>query len=251
MKAGLLKTIGDFIIKKSPTILTAVAISGVAGTAIMTARATVMAVNDYNDRPDKDKAVTKKEFISDYWKLYMPPVIMGGGTIACIIAGHSISTRRNLALASAYTLAERSLSEYQKEVREVIGEKKEAAIRDNLDKKKIESNPPGQNEIIITGKGDTLCFDQYSGRYFKSDIDKIRKVENTLNKRLMVEMFLSLNELYYELGLSSIPLGNDFGWNINEEGPIDIHYSAQLTEDDTPCLVLSYTVGPRFNLGDY
>ena len=251
MKLGIFKTVGDFIIKKSPTILTALAVSGVVGTAVMTARATIIASEDYHNRPEEEKARRKSEFVSDYWRHFVPPIIMGSGTIACIIAGHSISTRRNLALASAYTLAERSLSEYQKEVREVIGEKKEQAIRDNLDRKRIEANPPGQNEIIITGKGETLCFDQYSGRYFKSDIDKIRKIESNLNKRLMVEMFLSLNEFYYEVGLSPIPLGNDFGWNINEEGPIDIHYSAQLTDDDTPCLVLSYTIGPRFNLGDY
>ena len=47
-----------------------------------------------------------------------------------------------------------------------------------------------------------------------------------------------------------ISLGNDRGWNINEEGPIDVRYSAHLADDDTPCLVLNYTIGSRFILGD-
>ena len=30
-------------------------------------------------------------------------------------------------------------------------------------------------EVIITSKGDTLCYDSVSGRYFKSDIGTIKK----------------------------------------------------------------------------
>lgn len=248
--AGIFKTVGDFVVKNSETILTVLGCTGVAATAIMTAKATVISCEAYHKNIEYfNDPEDKREIVKEYWRNYVPPVIMGVSTIACIIGARSVSARRQLALASAYSLAEKSLTEYQNEVKELIGEKKHEKIVDNIDKRHIEENPVGKNEIIVTGKGETLCYDNYSGRYFKSDIEKIRKIENQLNKRMMSEMFIGLNELYFELGLAPTPMGNDFGWNIDEEGPIDIRYSAQLTEDDVPCLVLSYTVGPRFNLG--
>ena len=104
-----------------------------------------------------------------------------------------------------------------------------------------------QKNVIsnVVEKGNTLCYDSISGRYFKSDIEKIKKAENELNKKMLNEMYLSLNEFYDELGLRPTSLGNELGWNI-DDGLIDIHFSSQLSEDDQPCLVLDYCVAPRY-----
>ena len=100
--------------------------------------------------------------------------------------------------------------------------------------------------MIITGKGETLCYDSITSRYFKCDIEKLRKVENMMNKRLLSEMYISLNEFYYEIGLNQTDIGDDLGWNI-EEGLVDLEFSSQLAEDDTPCLVIGYRVSPRYS----
>ena len=113
-----------------------------------------------------------------------------------------------------------------------FGEKKERGVRDAIAKDKIDKNPVSNSEVYITKKGDTLCYDTISGRYFKSDIDKIKKIENELNRRLISEMYISLNEFYYELGLQCTKTGNDLGWNVGE-GLIDIRFSAQISEDNT------------------
>jgi hypothetical protein len=101
--------------------------------------------------------------------------------------------------------------------------------------------------VIVTGKGDTLCYDTISGRYFKSDIEKIRKIVNDLNLRLRDENSISLNEFYYEFGLDSIKIGDDIGWNISINGYIEPHFSSQLASDGTPCLVLDYMCGPIYD----
>ena len=135
---------------------------------------------------------------------------------------------------------------YAQESIETVGEKKEQAIRDSIAKDVIDRNPVKNNEVIITDNGDTLCYDAISGRYFKSNIDKINKIVNELNRVMLGDMYVSLNDFYYELGLKGTDLGDQLGWNINR-GFIDLRFSTQLSEDDTPCLVIDYAVPPRYD----
>lgn len=180
------------------------------------------------------------------WICYIPAAVTGTVSIACLIGANSVNARRNAALATAYTLSESALKEYQEKVIETIGEKKEQAVRDALAKDKLEQNPVTNREVIITERGDTLCFDVVSGRYFKSDIEKLKKAVNELNRQMRDEMYISLNEFYYEIGLSGIGIGDDLGWNI-DNGYIEPSFSSQLSENGTPCLVIGYHVEPRYD----
>ena len=49
----------------------------------------------------------------------------------------------------------------------MFGEKKHETVKDAITRDKIEKNPVVTREIIITEKGNTLCYDAISGRYFK------------------------------------------------------------------------------------
>ena len=78
--------------------------------------------------------------------------------------------------------------------------KKEQSIRDSVSKDKMVKNPV--REVILTESGgNTICYDVLSGRYFKSDRDKITRVMNELNRQMRDEMYVTLNDFYYELGL--------------------------------------------------
>jgi hypothetical protein len=166
-------------------------------------------------------------------------------TITCVIFSNRISSKRNIALASLYTLTETAFKEYQNKIVETIGKNKELKVRDDISGDKIKENPVSKNEVIITGKGEVLCYDSLSGRYFKSDIEQIRKMINDLNRDLLSDDFVTLNEFYDAIGLMPIKLGDDIGWDVNK-GMIDVSFSARLSEDDTPCLVLNYTIEPKY-----
>jgi hypothetical protein len=146
-------------------------------------------------------------------------------------------------------LSESTLKEYQEKVIETVGERKEQAVRDSIAKDKVTNNPVENREVIITDKGNTLCYDAVSGRYFKSDIDKLKKAENDLNRRMMSEMYISLNDFYEEIGLDTIGIGDDIGWNI-DKGYMELDFSSQLATDGTPCLVVSYRYEPRYDFRD-
>jgi hypothetical protein len=236
------------ITKHSSEILTGIGIAGMITTTVMAVRATPKAlilIEERKEEADVDK-LSPIEIIKIVWTCYVPAAITGGLSIICLIGASSVNVRRNAALATAYTLSESALKEYQEKVIETIGEKKEQTVRDAIAKDKLDRNPVTNREIIITEKGNTLCYDAISGRYFKSDIDKIKKAVNEINKNLLDDMYISLNDFYYELGLDDTKLGDDLGWSI-DKGLIELSFSSQLASDGTPCLVMDYQVAPRYD----
>lgn len=245
--AKMSKDIQRTLVKHSPEILTGLGITGMITTTIMAVKATPKALDIINDMEyEKGDILTPVEKVKATWKCYIPSAITGTLSITCLIGASSVSSKRNAVLATAYKLSESALKEYQEKVVETIGEKKEEKIRDAIAKDVIEHNPVKNNEVIITDNGDTLCYDAISGRYFKSNIDKINKIVNELNRTMLGDMYVSLNDFYYELGLKGTDLGDQLGWNINR-GFIDLRFSTQLSEDDTPCLVIDYSVPPRYD----
>lgn len=240
------KRFGMTLRKNSPTILTGLAVGGLFGTVVLAVKATPRAMEILEQEElarYEDTPITPIETIKLTWKCYVPTVIMGAVTTGCIIGANSIHLRRSAALASAYSITEAALKEYQAKVVETIGENKAKKIKDEIAKETIEKNPVGNREVIITGKGDMLCYDKISGRYFKNNIEQLRRVQNDLNHKLISEMFISLNELYCEIGLAPIKIGSELGWNV--DSLIDFSFSSMLSEEGEPCLVVDYLVGPR------
>lgn len=262
-KSNLTKFIknAQFILSKhSPEILTGLGIAGMVTTTVLAVKATPKALRlikqeeEYREydrdhgipdtiAPEKVSAI---DVIKLCWKCYIPAAITGTVSIACLIGASSVNVRRNTALATAYKLSETALTEYREKVVETIGEKKEKTIKDAIAKDHVEKNPVKQQDIIVTGKGETLCYDMICGRYFKSDIDKLKKIENELNRRMIDEMYISLNEFYYEVGLDDVGAGHDIGWNI-DRGYIELQFSSQLAADGTPCLVVGFNNPPSYD----
>lgn len=246
--AKIIKDVQKSAKKHTPEILTGLGIAGMITTTVMAVRATPKAMmlleeKKYYEDTDDLKPL---EVLKTVWTCYIPSTIVGGVSICCLIGASSVNFRRNTALATAYTLSESALKEYQEKVIETIGEKKEQDIRDAVVKDKMEAVPFVNREVVITGKGETLCLDLVSKRYFKIDIDKLKRIVNDLNRRMRDEMFISLNDFYYEIGLDGTSIGDDLGWNI-DRGYIELNLSAQLAEDDTPCLVLDYHIAPEYD----
>jgi hypothetical protein len=258
------KQTGDFVVKNSPTILTSLAVGGLVGTAAMAVDATVRSLESIEterlqreklaakengsalnfDERDAARRLTKMEIVKISWKHYLPMAGMGLTTIACIIGANHINLRRNAALVSLYTLAERTFDEYQKKVVETLGEKKEEKLRESIVQDKLNKNPLSDSQVIITGKGETLFYDSLSGRYFKSDIETVRRIQNDFNEQLIGEMYGTLNEFYDELGLEHTVMGNDMGWAV-EYSQLHITFSAKITPDGQPCIVIEYRYPPR------
>lgn len=260
---ALAKQGGQFIIRNAPTVYTGLAVGGLGTTVVMGVSAGIKTARDIDVeiayRAERDHLIegyaipkdypdlTRWEIVKLTWKNFIPTALMGLTTVGCIIMANTVSMQRNAALASLYGLAETSLREYQAKVVEKFGEGKELKVREEISQDRLNKNPVETNQVFITcSPGTTLCYDSLSGRYFKSDIETIRKMENEFNHALVtgMEMYKPLNELYESLGLPDIEMGRDMGWSI-DHGLLEITYTAKIATDNTPCIVLEYKVGPR------
>jgi hypothetical protein len=256
MQIGVRK-IGEILMKNSPSILTGLGVAGMVTTVVMAVSATPKAIKILEEEQERRRInsvsqgwgdevlpTPKIEAVKLVWKCYAPSVVMGTVTIACIIGANSINTRRYAALAGIYSLTDTALREYQAKVVETLGKGKEEKIREELAQDKLDKDPVSTKQVIITGNGETLCYDTLSGRYFKSDIETIRRIQNNFNSELLSDIYRPLNDFYDELGLEGTEMGRDMGWAV-EYGLLDIHFTTKLANDGRPCLVLEYRVGPR------
>lgn len=243
------------VIRTSPSILTGLAVAASATAIFFSIDATKRAVNAIIEeenirrietpKGEENRAVlSKKEVAELTWKFYIPTGVMFLLSASCIIGSNSINIRRQSALVSLYSLTDTALKEYQEKVIANIGEKKEKDIQESLIQDKLLKDPVESKEIHITPFGEVLCYDSLSGRYFNGSYEHIRSVQNDFNQKLLSEMWLSLNDLYYELGLEPTELGRDLGWS-PEFGLLDVEYTSKIATDGRPCLVLNYKIKPR------
>ncbi len=235
--------------KHSPEILTGVGIAGMLTTTVLAVKATPEAMRriEKKKRDEDHKTLTAVQTVQASWKCYIPAAVTGVMSTACLIGASTLNGRRNAALATAYSLSETALHEYRDKVVETIGEKKEEAIRESIDKDRVERNPPSQEILMAEGCGKALCYDATFGRYFYSDVETLRHAANKLNRQMnvMSEPYVSLNEFYMEINLPTVDAGDALGWNMYR-GAIELEFSSQLANGSTPCLVMSFKVMPDY-----
>lgn len=244
----LFKNCKRYLKKRSPEILTGIGLVGMISSTVLAVTATPKAIKlieKKKEEMDTDK-LKPIDIVKAAWKPYIPSIGIGLTSIGCIIFSSKVNYKRNAALATAYTMSEKALIRYKDKVVETIGERKEKNIREELAQDEVNSRKVSESTVILTTKGNTLCLDKMSGRYFRSDIESIKKVINKLNRDLTYQNYISLNDYYYELGLDGIRTGSLMGWNL-DSGLIDPSFSTCLAENDEPCIVIDFMVEPRYD----
>lgn len=250
-----------------PEILTGIGLGLLIMAVPITAKATVMAAKKIREKkrekfpeeitPEQEKQLEDlklepKEIIKETWKYYIPTALTVGAGAFCVVASTREGLKRTAAMAAAYQLSETAFSEYQKKVKEVVGEKKEEEIQQKVMKDRMELMTDDEGHIVNiydTRDGTTLCFDYWSGRYFYSDIDFIRSQINQINQSMLKDGLdgrASLNDVYCAIGLPQTGAGESLIWRIEKEGIIELRPISQLVDGDRPCWVLNFATAPRY-----
>lgn len=253
MKFDILKPAQKVIADNSAAILTGVGVVGTITTAVLTARGTVKAVralDEYNAVAvvqNEDSSVPPAELTPmakamTFGVYYLPAISSGITTITAILFSYKISSKQSAAFAAAYGISERAFQEYKDKVVEKIGEKKENTIVEAVAQDRVNANPLNEKEVIIVGAGDVLCFEELTGRYFKSTIEAIKAAENKINHEVINTGYSSLGAFYDELGLPATALGDQLGWNM--DNLLDVSYSATFAADGVPCISIAFKSDP-------
>jgi hypothetical protein len=185
-----------------------------------------------------------KEKVKLTWTLYIPATTSAVLTCGAVIGANQIGTRRAAAVAAAFSLSEKAFGEYKEQVAKKFGETKASVIVDEVQQERMNRNPVQDREVIIL-TGEQLCYDSYSGRYFQSDMESLKKAMNDLNFKINNNNYASLSDFYDLIGLDRTAVSEDVGWNLDKL--LDIHFSTVLATDGRPAIALEYRVEPIRN----
>lgn len=238
----LTKTCAKFLRKHGGTILAVAASVGVVATAIETGRATTKAkhllevdeaLRKYNEDEQGvvEEPPTKKQIVLMCWKAYVPAVILGGGTIACILGSNALNKKQIASLTAAYMALGKTYQTYRQKVIENIGLEKEAEIQEQISKEKL----PEVRDKMTEEK--LLCYEPISKRYFHATEAELLTAFYEANRDFNVNGYIALNDVYGYLNLDFIPELHGRGWSIDYMSEmwdncwIDFSYAKQQTDD--------------------
>lgn len=274
MNFSALKTIGNggvsrvagkaaFTLRKySPEILTTVGILGTVTAGVLAARATL------NLEPIIDNAQAKIEYAEekthsytadqyssadhkkamfgiylttagDISKLYAPSIILGVASIGCIVGGHGVMQKRNVAAIAAYKGLEESFNKYRKRVIEEFGEEKDQEIVYGITKEK-ETDAEGVERIINIIDPEHLSpemkiFAPNNRNWEPSpdyNLNFLKAQENMANQRLRAHGFIILNDILDALGFDKTQAGAITGWTMDGEGDGYIDFGIHDAQSD-------------------
>lgn len=249
-----------FLKKNSATILTVAAAVGVVTTSVLSAKAAIKASRVLaHKEEEKGEKLTFEETISATWTIYIPPFVAGMSTIACVFGANILNQRQQASLASAYALIDNSYKEYKAKLKELYGEEAHNNIVDAIAAEKCDGVhisagglTSAYTQEIESDAEPRLFYDEYSGRYFETTIEKVLLAEYHLNRNYILRGFAKLNEFYEFLGLEPTDYGETVGWNIRGEIYwIDFNHRKAFIGDDNDgfeCYIIEMPYHPSRRL---
>jgi hypothetical protein len=226
----------------SPIIYTALAGVGTLATAYLASRASFKAARiidaaeaeGYNQDP-MTRFLERTKLV---WKCYVPTGISAISTIAFGIASNRIGAQKTIAAQSALALSNQAYIDYRNRVIDELGDHKDQAIRAGIAQEQVAKHPSPSQDILVTGPGNVLCHEEYTGRYFACDMETLRKSVNDINSKLLMHDYVTLTDWYYLIGLSPTSHSSQLGWRTPKQ--MALNYSAVFADDGRPCISFSY-----------
>ena len=233
-----------FVKKNGSTILTCVGSAGVVATSIMAIKATPKAMILLDDaRKEKGDNLTKFEKVMVAGPAYIPAVVVGVSTIACIFGANALNKRQQAALMSAYALLDSTYKEYQSKVVDLYSKEADSQVKKEIAKDKY----LGDDKLV---DNDALFYDEFSGRYFESTNAKVLKAEYETNKKISDHGEACLNDFYRALGLEPTRYGDHLGWSVNDLS-LDFRHEKFILDDGLEGCIITFVQEPILGFEDY
>lgn len=240
---NLLSQSKSFLSRNASTILTVLGGVGVVGTAVLAVKATPKALALVEEAEvEKGEKLTTWEAVKSAGPVYIPAVVVGASTLACIFGANVLNKHQQAALASAYALIDSSYKEYKNKLKELYGEETHNNIIDALAVEKAEDVRVANYNLtsycdlsIEDGSSEPrLFYDEYSNRFFQTTIEQVMNAEYHINRNFVLRGYVTLNEFYEFLGLEQTEYGSTVGWAVDDEMYwIDFNHRKALLDNET------------------
>jgi hypothetical protein len=225
----------------SPTILSVMGGVGLVLTTLSAVKATKEATErikyDSRFKHDGDPyAYTKAEAFKSAWRCYIPTVVFGASTLACIFGANALNKKQQAALTSAYMLLNNTYKEFVKN--DTDGAVRKAVIKDKSDFGDISPT----NEKV-------LFYEFNHGELFERDVAEVLSAEYHFNKIFMSKGYACLNDFYELIGLPKSQVGETLCWTDRDGIPwVDFEHELVELEDGMECYIINL---PELPIPDY
>jgi predicted lipase len=202
-------------------------------------------------KEEKGEALTKMETVAVAGPAYIPAIITGVSTIACIFGANVLNKRHQAALMSAYALLDNSYKEYKNKLGELYGEDVVEHVTEEVAKDKYEETD------ISVSEGKQLFYDEFSGRYFESTMAEVIQAAYTVNRKIALWGGVALNEYYEALDIPQVDYGEFLGWSagglmeMTWNDWLEFDYNKTLIDDDLECHIITFGVEPMYDYEYY
>ena len=251
-----------FAKRNASTILTCLGGIGVVATSILAVKATPKALKLIEEaEKEKGGELSKWDKVQIAAPKYIPAVLIGTTTVACIFEANILNKRQQTSLASAYVFLDQSYKKYRRKVVELYGEETHNEIVKAI---AIEEAEPVYmhasnfctdcTQFLEEDYSEPILFyDEYGHRYFEISIEQVLQAEYHLNRNYTMRGFALLNEFYEFLGLEQTELGDEVGWVIEDDGSywIDFNHKKFTLDDGLECYVIEMLFEPTMDWKEY
>lgn len=245
---------------KKALIFSAIAVVGVIATVVVSARAGAKAADILEEKEaEKGEDLTTKEKAEAVAKTYIVPAVVAGATIGAIVLSNSEHMKIEAGLTAVAAAAGAELKTHKREIERFL--KKEPELKKRMTPEESHEDffdtaryggpdiTKGE-EIIDTGRGNTLFFDWYSRRWFRSSEVDIALAMYHMNRNNALGMEQTLNDWYEWLGIPGVDEGDTLGWPwewMMEELEcywIDITFDKRFTDSGEEYYIVSFDWDP-------
>jgi len=188
---------------------------------------------------NQDRRVLMLTTIGKFIKLYGPSATLMTLSVGCILGSFHIIKKRNVALMAAYKLIEETFTNYRKRVVAELGEKADGrfmygaeSIEGGETRKFIDENGEehelspvlnhlsGFSRFFEAEKPDQMGSWEGSTQWSKVhdyNIDFLNAKMEPFNNQLLVKGFVTINDVYSELGFPPTEAGMICGWKYKSD----------------------------------
>ena len=232
MKFNVLTSIiRNTINKNSTVILTGLGIFGYAVTIPLSIRAYEQCQQSLTKRRqdlglDPNDKLPAKEVAKICWKPMLLPALTFATSTICVIGAEAKILKKNVALMAACKGTETTLAEFQKQTKDVLGDKKFKEIQEKVAEKQMEQTPVPVDRKTYLDDARELYYDgTYGGYFYATELDIFKAFSETnddlewaKNTSLGKDYkeYVPLGDLYYRLHGEPIGIGDDFGYPVQE-----------------------------------
>ena len=193
---------------------------------------------EYSEEDEaQDRRVLMFSTAGKFIRIYGPPVTLMIFSVGCILGAHHIMKKRNVALMAAYKLVEEAFSKYRQRVVAELGEAadtkfyygeepngKERTITDadgtEHTQDGINLHLSGFSRSFAPERPDQMGSWEGSTQWSKVheyNLDFLKAKEEHFNNQLLIKGFVTINDVFSELGFPATEAGMICGWRYKSD----------------------------------